>query len=65
MTARAGMAFGPDYIFTMSYNCMIVRRSVTNRHGMYRVIVHGFASRFMDSFDAVIDDFGNLVRIPS
>jgi hypothetical protein len=57
------MTIGDDYIFTMSYDCLILRRSTTNRHGMYRVIVHGFASRFMDSFDAVVDDFGNLVKV--
>jgi hypothetical protein len=59
------MTTGPDYIFTMNYDCLIIRRSIVNKPGMYRVIVRGFAARFMDSFDAVIDDFGNLVRAPS
>lgn len=57
------MTTGPDYIFTMHYDCLIIRRSITNKPGMYRVIVTGWAANFMDSFDAVVDDFGNLVKV--
>jgi len=57
------MTIGDDYIFTMHYDCLIIRRSTTNKPGMYRVIVTGFASQFFDSFNAVIDDFGNLVKV--
>ena len=55
----------PDFIFTMGYDCLIIRRSITNKPGMYRVIVQGFTANFMDSFDAVVDDFGNLVKVPA
>ena len=54
---------GVGYTFTMGRDCLIVRRGVAPRQGMYRVIFLGFMKQFVDNFDAVVDDFGNLVRV--
>lgn len=55
--------YGADYIFTMDYECLVIRRGDCCKPGMYRVLLNGFLFDFFENFDAVVDDFGNLVRV--
>ena len=57
-------SYGPGYTWTLGYDCLIDRWT-SNYIGKYRVIVNGFTAHFMPSFTAVVDDFGNLVRVQS